>query len=178
MRYFKKIKGDRLYLSPINMDDTEIYTKWLNDYEVSKNLGLYRKMISLISEQKVLEALASEGHNYAMVLYENDTLIGNIGFNEIDNICRKATVGLFIGEQEHRNKGYGSEALRLMLDYGFKTLNLHNIMLWVDSDNELGLSCYKKIGFREAGRRRESGFKNGKYIDTVFMDILEDEFKK
>jgi len=176
MRYFKKIKGDRIYLSPINKDDVEIYTKWLNDIDVSGNLGLYKQLITLNNEEKILDRITSEGHNYAIVLNDSDTLIGNIGFNELENIGRKATVGLFIGEPENRGKGYGAEALRLMLDYGFKHLNLHNIMLHVNSDNEQGIACYKKVGFREFGRRRESVFKNGQYYDNVHMDILRSEF--
>ena len=175
MRYFKKITGERIYLSPMNKDDAEIYTKWLNDAEVSVNLGQYAKMITLNNEQKHLENMTSDGQNFAIVL-NDDTLIGNISLFEIDSTSRKATVGLFIGEKENRGKGYGTEALRLILNYGFKTLNLHNIMLQVDSTNEQGIACYKKVGFREFGRRREAQYRNGCYIDGVYMDILDSEF--
>ena len=175
MRYFKKITGERIYLSPMNKDDAEIYTKWMNDAEVSVNLGQYTKMITLNSEQKNLESMTSDGQNFAIIL-NDDTLIGNISLFEIDNISRKATVGLFIGEKENRGKGYGTEALRLILNYGFKMLNLHNIMLLVHSDNEQGIACYKKAGFREFGRQREAKFKNGHYFDVVYMDILHTEF--
>ena len=175
MRYFKKITGERIYLSPMNKDDVEIYTKWMNDAEVSVNLGQYTKMITLNSEQKNLESMTSDGQNFAIIL-NDDTLIGNISLFEIDNISRKATVGLFIGEKENRGKGYGTEALRLILNYGFKMLNLHNIMLLVHSDNEQGIACYKKAGFREFGRQREAKFKNGHYFDVVYMDILHTEF--
>lgn len=178
MRYFKKIVGERIYLSPINVDDVEAYTKWLNDFTVSGNLSNFSQMISLDTEKKTLERLVSEGQNYAMVLVEGDILLGNIGFADIDHISRKAEVGLFIGEAEYRGKGYGTEALRLMLDYGFKTLNLHNIMLRVHSDNEEGLACYKKVGFHEFGRRREAKFKNGHYLDVVYMEILDTDFYK
>ena len=173
MRYFQKIKGDRVYLSPVNTDDAELYTKWLNDERVSVNLGNYKTMISVQSEKKILENFASEGQVYAIVLYDGDTLIGNIGLHEIDGVNRKATVGLFIGEARHRGKGYGTEALRLMVRYGFKTLNLHNIMLKVNADNNAGIACYQKAGFREFGRRRESTYKDGRYLDTVYMEILE-----
>jgi len=175
MRYFKKITGERIYLSPMNKDDVEIYTKWMNDAEVSVNLGEYTKMVTLNSEQKNLESMTSDGKNFAIIL-NDDTLIGNISLFEIDNISRKATVGLFIGEKENRGKGYGTEALRLILNYGFKMLNLHNIMLLVHSDNEQGIACYKKAGFREFGRQREAKFKNGHYFDVVYMDILHTEF--
>jgi len=176
MRYFRKLSGERLYLSPINTDDAAIYTKWLNDFTVSGGLGNFRMMISLDSEKKLLEQLTNEGHNYAIVLDKDDLLIGNIGLMEIDNINRSATVGLFIGESENRGKGYGTEALRLILDFGFKTLNLHNIMLIVHSDNQQAIACYKKVGFREFGRRREAKYKNGNYIDIVHMEILDADF--
>ena len=137
---------------------------------------MYKQLISLNNEEKILDRITTEGHNYAIVLNDNDTLIGNIGFNELEHIGRKATVGLFIGESEHRGKGYGAEASRLLLDYGFKHLNLHNIMLHVNSNNEQGIACYKKVGFREFGRRRESVYVNGQYYDNVHMDILRSEF--
>jgi len=176
MRYFKKIVGERIYLSPINKDDYEIYTKWLNDFAVSGGLGNYRQMISLNREQKVLEDMTSEGQNYAIIRTKDDILLGNISLMEIDNIHRKATIGLFIGEAENRGKGYGGEALCLMVDFGFKMLNLHNIMLHVHSDNEQGIACYKKVGFREFGRRRDAIFKNGKYFDDVHMEVLAVEY--
>ena len=178
MRYFKKIKGERIYLSPMNKEDVEIYTKWLNDYDVSGYLGNYTQTISLISEQKYLENTALNEHNFAIVAYDDDTLLGNIGFNEIDNISQRATVGLFIGEAEYRGKGYGAEALRLILDYGFKALNFRNIMLMVHSDNERGIACYKKVGFTEFGRRHEAKYKEGKFIDVVYMEILTADFYK
>lgn len=177
MRYFKKIVGERLYLSPMNPEDAQPYTQWLNDVSVSDNLGAYAKMISLASEEKALERMACEGQNYAMVLLSGDRLIGNISLMEIDNISRRATVGLFIGDAENRGKGYGAEALRLLLGYGFQTLNLHNIMLHVHADNAQAIACYKKVGFREFGRRREALFKKGAYIDVVHMDILATEFR-
>lgn len=176
MRYFKKIVGDRVYLSPLNKDDAEIYTKWLNDYEVARGLGYYRQLVSLEAEKRILDSLTTEGHNYAIVLKENDTLIGSIGFLDIKQYNRSAAVGLFIGEGENRGKGYGAEALRLILDYGFRTLNFHNVMLYVHSDNEIAIACYKKVGFKEIGRRRECKFKDGKLIDVVSMDILSTEF--
>jgi len=177
MKYFKKIIGERIYLSPMNRDDAEIYTKWLNDKEVAINLGHYAKVISLNSEQKALEEMTSDGYNFAIVK-NNDTLIGNISLFSINHTSRSAVVGLFIGEKENRSKGYGSEALRLVLGYGFNTLNLHNVMLNVYSDNEQAIACYKKVGFAEFGRRRESYFKNGRYVDDVHMDILDVEFCK
>lgn len=113
---------------------------------------------------------------YAMVLLDGDVLIGSISIHNIDHLSRNAFLGIFIGEEEYRSKGYGAEAIRLLLEYGFKTLNLHNIMLTVHADNDTGIACYKKVGFREVGRLPEWVFKEGQYIDKIYMGILAREF--
>lgn len=85
--------------------------------------------------------------------------------------------GIFIGDKDYREKGYGTEAIRLILDYGFNYLNLNNIKLDLMEFNERALACYKKCGFKEYGRRRKCRFINGKYYDVIEMDILSEEFK-
>lgn len=94
-----------------------------------------------------------------------------------DHLNRNAFIGIFIGEEEHRNKGYGAEAIRLILHYGFKTMNLHNIMLTAHADNGSGIACYKSVGFREVGRLPEWVFKDGKYMDKLYMNIMENAFE-
>lgn len=122
--------------------------------------------------------MTQEGGNFAIVLLENDKLIGNCGLMNIDQTNRKATIGIFIGDKEEQNKGYGTEVIKLLLDYGFNYLNLHNINLGLMEFNKRALACYKKCGFKEYGRRRKCNFVNGKYYDTIYMDILAEEFKE
>ena len=85
--------------------------------------------------------------------------------------------GLLIGEKECWGKGYGTETTRLMLDYGFTCLNLHNIMLRAYSFNERGLRAYRRAGFQEIGRRREAIRLAGRVHDEVLMDCLATEFE-
>ena len=177
MRYFRKMVGERLYLSPLNTDDAEIYIKWMNDKVVAGNFGQYPWVVSSKSEMQWLYESESDVQRYAIVLLDGDVMIGCISLQNIDHLNRNAFLGIFIGEEEQRSKGYGAEAIRLILDYGFNTLNLNNIMLSVDADNDAGISCYKKTGFREAGIRREWKYKDGKYIDKIYMEILAREFK-
>ena len=178
MRYFKRITGERLYLSPVDPDDYEIYTKWMNDPEVIDFLTFRTRIFSAVTERKLLEKQAESGYTFAIVRIEDDVLIGNVVLAEVDNISRTAALGIFIGEAKYRSNGYGAEAIRLVLDYGFSTLNLHNVELSLQADNERGFACYQKVGFKECGRRREATFKDGKYIDVISMDILEDEFRE
>ena len=179
MRFFRKIIGERLYLSPFDADDPDIcskWAKWMNDRIVSDTYGGHSNHTSLSGAKKTLQELT--GHRFFIVLMDGDTLIGQISLHNIDHLHRNAFLGILIGEVEHHGKGYGTEAVRLILDYGFKTLNLHNIILSVHEDNYAGIACYKKVGFKEAGRRREWFFKNGKYTDVIYMDILENEYKE
>ncbi|MDR0819358.1 MAG: GNAT family N-acetyltransferase [Oscillospiraceae bacterium] len=174
MKYFRKIVGERVYLSPINQDDAEIYTKWMNDPEVALTLGQYRRTITVAGEQNWIDRFSGE-HNYAIVRSEDNTLIGNIGINSIDYVSRTAEVGLIIGEAENRGGGYGTEALGLLVGYLFNTLNTYNVMLYVHADNAQAIACYKKVGFREFGRRSNAVYKEGKYVDQIYMEILNSD---
>ncbi|MCL2446262.1 MAG: GNAT family N-acetyltransferase [Oscillospiraceae bacterium] len=176
-KYFEKIPGERLFLSPQNPNDAETYAKWLNDPAVTVPLGGYSMMFSQARVHKQLEdSEDTSAHWYSIVLREGERLIGNVSLKDINAAHRSATLGIFIGEQADRGCGYGTEATRLMLDYGFNTLNLHNIQLQVLANNEQAIACYEKVGFREIGRRREAEFHGGKYFDVVHMDILSHEF--
>lgn len=176
MKYFKKLIGERIYLSPMNVDDLEIYTKWMNDFAVTDGIHQSSQLISLSSEKDFLEN-KKNSYQFAIVDKNTDKLIGNCGLDKIDHIDRIAEIGIFIGEEEYRNNGYGTEAIKLLLDYGFNYLNLNNIMLRVFSFNERAINCYKKVGFKEIGKRRKCIYTNGKYYDEIYMDILNDEYK-
>ncbi|NLV37552.1 MAG: GNAT family N-acetyltransferase [Clostridiaceae bacterium] len=176
MRYFKKLVGKNVYLSPMNIEDAETYVKWLNDLEVTDGLGSSCRVTSLEGEREWLRNNTGQ-YQFSIVTLKDDVLIGNCGVNEIDQLRQCADVGLFIGEEVNRNKGYGSEALELLLDYCFDYLNLNNIMLKVFSFNERAINCYKKVGFKEIGRRRQAYYSKGKFYDVVYMDILRCERK-
>ena len=175
--YFKKIEGKKVYLSPMCVEYAEKYVKWMNDFKVTDGLNGSKNLVTVESEREWIEKNNKDGNfQFAIVKQENDELIGNCGFNELDLTNQKGSIGIFIGEEENRNKGYGSEALELLISYGFEYLNLNNIMLSVYSFNENAIACYKKVGFKEIGRRREAYFKNNERYDDIYLDILRNEF--
>jgi len=175
-KYIPKIVGERVYLSPMFLDDLEQYTRWMNDFEVTRYLGQAANCYSLESEKKALEKLISSGHNYAIVLKGEGRLIGNASIFYIQHIHQRAEIGLFIGEAKDRSKGYGQEVVKLLIDYGFRYLNLNNIMLKVFSGNTAAINAYKKCGFREFGRRTRCYFVENKWYDEIYMEILKDSF--
>jgi RimJ/RimL family protein N-acetyltransferase len=176
MKYFKKMVGKKCYLSPINPEDVEKYVLWLNDMEVAQYLTLAYRLVSLSNEKEILEKFSRQGDHYAIVESKSDELIGGCGLLNLDHINRISEVGIFIGDKNCWNKGYGEEALRLLLDYSFNILNLNNVMLNTYSFNTRAIRCYRKIGFKEIGRRRQAKVIQGKSYDIIYMDILAEEF--
>ena len=180
MKYFKKLVGEHIYLSPISVEDVEKYTEWMNGFETTDYTGRSSQIYTVENERKWLEGSIEDKLNqiFGIVALKDDKLIGNCGIHKIDSKNRNATLGIFIGDKGERSKGYGTETIKLLLDYGFNYLNLHEIQLDVMSFNKRAIRCYEKAGFKQYGRRRESEYVNGKYYDLISMDILKSEFKE
>jgi RimJ/RimL family protein N-acetyltransferase len=177
-KYIKKLEGERIYLSPIFTDDIEKYVKWMNDLEVTKFLGaLSTENYTIEREKDFLEKMAKEKFNFAIVLKDGDRLIGNISLFAVNHLYQIGEVGLFIGEEDDRGNGYGKEALKLILNYGFGYLNLNNIMLRLNGANKIAYNAYKKVGFKEFGRRSSCCYVENKWYDEIYMEILKKDFK-
>lgn len=178
MKYFKKLVGDRIYLSPRNTEDVEKFTEWLNDFNTTDYLGRSSMLLTLDGEKKYLQENSSSEASFVIVTINENKMIGTVSLEKIDHINRCATLGIFIGDEEYRNNGFGTEAIKLILEYGFKYLNLRNIRLSLMEFNDRALKCYKKCGFKEYGRRRKCKFVDGEYYDSIEMDILAEEFNE
>ena len=178
MKNFKKIVGEKCYLSPVSLENAEKYVEWLNDLEVTYYLGTTSTILSLFKEKEFLENLCKQGDPiFGIVDAKTGELIGGCGLHQINQINRTAEFGIFIGDKNYWGKGFGEEATRLVLDFGFNILNLRNIFLNVFDYNKRGIKCYEKVGFKEAGRRRKSRLIGGKEFDIIIMDILNEEFE-
>jgi RimJ/RimL family protein N-acetyltransferase len=135
--------------------------------------------VSLRAEEEFLDRV-SQGDDVALaiVLRAGDRLVGGTGLHDIDQRCRKAQFGIFLGPREEWGQGHGTEATRLLLDYAFATLNLNRVWLQVYEYNERGLRAYEKVGFRREGVLRQDTFRDGRYWDTVVMGLLRQEWDK
>ena len=176
--HYKKLESERIYLSPMNVEDTEKYVKWLNDRKVTDGIASTAKLINSISEKAWIEKIMEKGaFTFSIILKEKDELIGNCGIMDFDAIHGTGTLGIFIGEEEYRSNGYGSETIELLLDFAFNQLRCHNIDLGVFSFNEQAINCYKKVGFKEYGRRHECYYLDGKWHDAIKMEITEQDYR-
>ena len=177
-KYLKTLVGDNVYLSPISLDDIEEYTEMVNNIEVSVGLGcvVYTNIMDFESEKELLNSIKKE-KIFGVRLLENDELLGNVSFKSIGEIHRTAEMGIMLGNPKYQRKGYGMEAINLLLDYGFSFLNLRNISLNVFEYNEVAYNLYKKAGFKEAGRLRKAVEIMGKTYDVIIMDMLKEKFQ-
>ena len=119
--------GKHVYLSPMDVEDAEIYVKWLNDFNVTDGLGMSCMVTSLKSEKEWLINNSNQ-YQFAIVRLDDDKLLGSCGIQEIDQIRQCAEVGLFIGDEENRNKGYGKEVLNLFGHIHEKFLSEYSVL--------------------------------------------------
>jgi len=176
MKYFRKLSGEKCFLSPISMEDVERYTEWVNDPEIAPFMLFSNTVIGLETERDILKRLSTTDIIFAIVEKDTNKAIGNCGLHNLNEIHRRASFGIFIGEKTFWNQGIGLEATQLILDFGFNILNLNSIDLDVMEYNRRGIRCYEKAGFKYAGRRREYFFHAGKYHDVLIYDIMASEF--
>ncbi|WP_092506285.1 GNAT family N-acetyltransferase [Virgibacillus salinus] len=85
---------------------------------------------------------------------------------------------MWIGEKSEWGKGYGTEVVEILVNFAFSRLNLHKVYLTVDSDNIGAIRCYEKVGFYKDGVLRDEVFKNGKYVNRIYMSILKTDIIK
>ena len=149
---------------------------WVNDLEVGHFTSFHAQNISYLNEVEALESLAKDGNHFSIITQEKDKVIGNCSFFNVDPINRSAEIGIVIGEKDYWGLGYGSEALKLLLKFGFEHRNYNNIHLRVYAFNERAIASYEKVGFKKQGVFREALIRGNKKYDMVYMDILADEY--
>jgi RimJ/RimL family protein N-acetyltransferase len=172
------IQGDRVSLGPISRELIPLYLRWVNDFATTRTLAIQNRPMTLAEEIAWFDKV-STGGNYVFTIYErsSDWPIGNCDLFAVDYRNRRGEVGIMIGEPGARGKGYGTEAMRLLLDFAFTALGLNSVMLQYYEFNHAARRCYEKAGFRESGRWRESLWSGGRFWDQVFMDVLSSEFE-
>jgi diamine N-acetyltransferase len=173
------ITGNLTALGPFDESMVEALHRWYNDFAVVVlNGSVPHPQTSDVSRAEVARFSTDDQTRYAFAIYERTTmrLIGFVDLRNINHRQRTAELGIMIGEQDCWGKGFGTETLYLVLDYAFSVLGLHNIMLSMAGYNERALRTYRRVGFREIGRRREICSIGNTFTDAVFMDCLSTEF--
>ncbi len=168
------LKGKRIGLRPIEIDDLNSLYEWENDTEnwhTSNNLNPHSRFFL---EQYILNAQNNiyEDKQLRLVIVTNDKeQIGIIDLFEFDPHHKRAAIGIILAPNR-RKQGYGSEALELLIEYADKALNLKQLYCGVGVGNSHSVKLFENKGFTITGTRKAWRLHEGNWADEYFMQLL------
>ncbi|MFG2078131.1 GNAT family N-acetyltransferase [Nonomuraea maritima] len=173
------LTGDLVRLRPLEPSDAEAHYRWNHDPDVVQWLA---HSYPVSREVFVAEYADRAKNSYERTVLGVETLAGNrlIGLVVLSGAEPEtggAELDIYIGEKDCWGKGYGTEATRLICRYGFDAMRLHRIELWVADENAAAIRVYRKVGFVEEGRARDTLRRHGRWHDMILMSLLEGELK-
>jgi len=169
--------GERIRLRAPERSDIPMFVRWFNDPELLRYLAMYLPM-SQAAEEQWFEAQLNDSSGHVFVIETSEGVpIGNLDLFDIDSKNGQAGCGISICEKPYLNQGYGTDALRTLLNFAFREMNLHRVFLQVFDFNERAIGCYEKLGFRHEARLRDAHFLEGRYVDELIMGLLREEWE-
>ena len=170
--------GQLVSLTAVGPDrDAEIIARWSHDSQFWR-LAHTEPALPVLPRyvKQKLEERPADLHGFAIRTLADDRLIGLIGLYTVFWPPHEAFMGIQIGERDFWGKGYGTDALRVLLRYAFDELNLQRISLGVLEGNERAMRSYEKCGFRYEGRERQAWTYDGRRWDEIYMGLLHAEW--
>jgi diamine N-acetyltransferase len=177
------IAAGRVFLRPFEAADAETYRRWRADDEPMVLAGWrVRAPLSLMQVERriagLAEAQGKEGYTFLICLVEDERPIGEVTLMDIDRVNGSAEVGIFIGEPAEWGMGYGTDAVRALVDFGFAELRLERIWLEVGTENPRAQRSYEKAGFTREATLRHDRWEGDRFTDGHIMSILHDEWQR
>lgn len=175
-------RGQLVRLQRLDADTlAAAYTRWWQDSEwVRLMTTSTARAISLRTQKEWFEKLSGpEAGNFffSVCTLDDDRLIGDVGLDGVNWQSGESFVGIAIGEREFWNRGYGSDAMRLILRYAFDELKLRRVSLNTFEYNPRAVRSYEKVGFRHEGRQRQALLRDGRRWDILYMGITRAEWQ-
>jgi len=170
------LKGENIYLRALEPEDLEFVYKVENDekiWHVSNTTTPYsRYLIRQYLENAHQDIYEAKQLRLAVCLNNRFTPIGLIDLFEYDPKNNRAGIGILIKDQQDRQLGSGSEAVELMIGYGFSKLNLRQIFANIDTENEASIRLFTNFGFQQIGVKKEWNLVGGKYKDEAMFQLI------
>ena len=173
------LKGKKIYLSSVEENSLEQLREWRNNPELRRYFREHREISSVMQKNWYKTRVLDNPNQVDFEIHDKhtDKLLGHCGLYYINWIHRHAEFGIYIGDEDFRQGGYGSDALRTLLKYGFNDLNLNKIWCEVYSNND-AIDVYRHIGFVDEGCLRQNYFNEGQYWDSCLMSMLREEYRE
>ncbi|MDH4214222.1 MAG: GNAT family N-acetyltransferase [Candidatus Thorarchaeota archaeon] len=176
---FPILETQRLILRQLTVDDSENWFKNLSDDEVAVLIGM--EPLENVEESKSIIKSFSDryekrnGIAWAIVLKEDYTFIGTCSYEKIDKENRSGEIGYDL-LKEYWGRGFMTEALRIIIEYGFENLNLNRIEAHTAAINMASRDLLRRLGFSEEGISRDSSFFRGEFRDDCYYSLLRREW--
>jgi RimJ/RimL family protein N-acetyltransferase len=172
-------KGEKVLLRPMKQEDIGRQHEFNQDPELYVLDCDTPRPAPIESAQAFYERRTKFDEDIAPFAIEADgKYIGFCSLMNLKSRNRCAELGIMIGDRAYWGRGYGRDAVKLMLDYGFGYLGLHRIELFPHEKNMRAIRCYLACGFIEEGRARKVLWLQGEYVDVVQMSILREEWQE
>lgn len=169
------LRGRDIYLRDMTDEDTAFIVKWRNT-EFVRNNFIYREPFTEEGHRRWVETMIKTGKVVQFIICTGeDKPIGSVYLRDIDKKHQKAEYGIFIGEEDALGCGYGTQAAKLILTYGFEELKLHKIMLRLLAGNDRAKRSYEKAGFVQEAYLKDEVFLDGRFRDVIFMACFSGE---
>ena len=178
-RPLRGLRGEHVYLGPLEPDDADLVSRWYSDDRVRKLMG--DPPLSGATRRARYESAARDDgeavYRFVICRLDDDTPVGRADLFDIDRTNGHCSFGIAIGDPELWGRGLGTDAVNAIVDFAFGELRLERVMLDTDADNLRAQAAYAKAGFVVEGRRRHYWFGDGGYGDDVLMALLRDEWQ-
>jgi RimJ/RimL family protein N-acetyltransferase len=172
------LKGEKVTLRAIEEDDLPELALWVNDLEIEVLGGgdppTPKSVARVKAEHERRQKESPDDVNFA--IEADGKLIGMIALFRMDATARTSELGIVIGNRSYWGRGYGQDAIRTAVDYGFRHRNLQRVWLTVTENNGRAVNAYKRCGFIEEGRLRQHVWSDGAHRDLVCMGVLREEW--
>ena len=169
------LAGRKVSLKILTIEDVdENYTRWMNDEKITQFLESRGKSYSIEDLRNYVEKIKESKSDVLFGIFENgnNMHVGNIKIGKIDSFHMHAEVGIMIGDKGCWGKGYGTEAIGLVLKYAFSELCLNKLTAGMYSENVGAFKSFVNNGFRKVGVFKEHVLFKGKYIDMIVVERL------
>lgn len=169
------IKGCKVLLRAIEHDDADMLMAIINDPETEYMLGGWSFPVSSINQQDWISSLSDEKATLRCIIDVNDNPLGTIILSNIDYKNGTAEIHIKLLQENGRGQGYGTDAVKAMVNYAFSELRIHCIYARLNEHNIISQKLFEKCGFAREGRLRDRYFKRGSYISELSYSIISAE---
>ena len=180
LRKSERLKGTGVELRRHDRTNYPLYARWYGDEEVWRLTSWTAEPMKQAAVERLFEdrERSSLDDSFAVHWEGEDEPVGVVSLTNINHANSSADLSVIVGDEKDRDRGLGTEAIRILLDYAFEDLGLNRVGLSVFEFNETAIHAYEKLGFEREGQLRKAIWRDGGFHDAILMSILARDWRE